>query len=169
MFQEDSAAHLHLCTTKQVWLPKLQIINIQPRYSDALKELNHLIGMSPNLKTVNGLCFLYDLQTYKHIRLDVFTEICIMPVGNIDDPFEALVQAQPKLVELQIYDRKKEKFVPKSWFDSPWTLLNQCAHTLKRLSICAIKFVKLQRTGNLRLEALELGTCSSWGYNRWRV
>lgn len=147
--------HLRFDESKGVSLPKLERITIHPRYIDALLELHFLIGMAPNLKTVNGLPTLFGLKTYESVRLDVLTEICIMPLGNVGDPFEALVQAKPKLLELQIYDKYREEFVPKSWFDHPWTLLNQCAQTLKRLSICAIKFAKLQRKGNFRLEALE--------------
>ena len=109
--------------------------------------------LAPNLQAVNGLFPLHDIKVDKCSRPELLTGVRIVPYQDLGGLFKWFVQAEPKLVELQISD-SEDRLIPLRWSRPLLILFRRCAFTLKRLSICAIKFVQLQRKENFALNAL---------------
>ena len=110
--------------------------------------------LATNLKAVNGLFHLCNMEVQKCSRFDVMTAMDVAPYPGVGDIFKSFVRAEPKLVELQISDLG-HRLVPLRWSRFILLLFQRCSCSLKRLSICAIKFYDLQRKRNFTLEALD--------------
>ena len=129
-------------------------MNIGPRYGSSTNDAFKLMRLAPKLEAVNGLIHIMDIKRDKCSRLDVITAINIVSYESVGEIFRSFVRAEPKLVELQISDSSK-RLIPVRWSKPLLQLFQRCAFTLKRLSICAIKFYHLRRKENFVLQALE--------------
>ena len=158
MFSQLRVEGVSLLPDEAVTLPKLKVLEVKPQLSFWPHDMLQIVRMAPRLNAVKGEAYLYDMQLFECERLDVFTNVHIVPFWEVDKTFELLVRAQPNLTVLQIHDNVEERIIPKSWLPHLLKLLQQCSLTLQHLSVCAVYFLRLQKEALVleKLNFLEL-------------
>ena len=133
-----------------VTFPNLRVLEVEPRFiapwSDALK----VISCAPSLQSVIGLSDINDLEKLTEQQLRTFTGIYCLPFAELDDTFVKLVNAKPKLTELNISDLP-DRVLPQLWSRNLVILLKQCSPTLQNLTVCALELLNYKRSSVLAL------------------
>ena len=132
-----------LPANQTVVFPQLRTLKFERSLSLWSENLLDLINAAPNLATVTGFCWIHEAEWENCKRLDVLTQMIVVPLKGTFEAFKSLVRAKPKLSMLQLLD-SRERLMPQRWSPFLLELFEQCTFTLEKLSLCGMKFLEIQ-------------------------